>query len=153
MLPGRAGDDQLCRACAEITTDLDCHRRGGLCARCALRDDLTALLAPSPTDVVPVAASLINVLCSTERPESIHTWKRRIQVQELLVGIGDGSLPATHEAFDEAGSGKDVEHLRDLLIHHGLLLEPRDRDLALQPQPEVIILRGDRAWDRRGRGR
>lgn len=139
MLPGRAGDDELCRACARITTDLDCHRcgveaehyrRGGLCARCALRDDLTALFTHDPTDVVPVAASLIDVLCAAERPESIHTWKRRARVQQLLTGIGDGSLPATHEAFDRAGSGKDIEHLRDLLVHHGLL-EPRDRDLAL----------------------
>lgn len=139
MLPGRDRDDQpLCRACAGITTDLDCHRcgveaehyrRGGLCARCALRDDLTADLAPRLPEVLPAAAALIDVLCAAERPESIHTWKRRPQVQKLLTGIGDGSLPITHTALDDAGRSKDIDHLRALLIHHELLA-PRDHDLA-----------------------
>jgi len=140
MLPGRDNNAQhLCRRCAGITTDLDCHRcgaeaehyrRGGICARCALRDDLTATLTPRYSRPLPAAISLIDVLCAAERPESIHTWKRHPDVQMLLAGIGDGSLPISHEALDQVGEGRAVDHLRELLVHHGPLPH-RDRDLAL----------------------
>ena len=138
MLPGLDPDQQpICRRCAAIPTDLDCHRcgaeaehyrRGGLCARCALRDDLTALLAPTAPPP-PKIAKLIGVFCSVERPESIHTWKRRPAVHALLTGLGDGTVELTHHAFDAADGGRAVEHLRDLLVHHELLPH-RDRDLA-----------------------
>ncbi|GAA5159780.1 hypothetical protein GCM10023321_41410 [Pseudonocardia eucalypti] len=131
MLPGLDGLNNghpACRRCAGITTDLDCqrcgveaeHYRRGLCARCCLRDDLTALLPPAAPPAPPISR-LINVLCEVERPESIHTWKRNPQVQALLRGLGDGTLALTHEAFDQADGAQMVGHLRDLLVHHGLL--------------------------------
>jgi hypothetical protein len=136
MLPGLDGERRLCRRCAGITTDLDCHRCGcqaehyrrGLCARCALRDDLTALLAPAAPPTPPIS-QLITVLCGVSRPESIHTWKRHPSVRALLSGLGNGTLALDHEAFDQASGGQAVEHLRDLLVHHDLLPH-RDRDLA-----------------------
>ena len=85
MLPGLNDDQPICRRRAGIPTDLDCHRcgteaehyrRGGICARCALRDDLTVLLAPAGTPH-PALARLLEVLVGVDRPESVHTWKRR----------------------------------------------------------------------------
>jgi hypothetical protein len=135
MLPGRNGGERLCRTCAGITTDLDCTRCGteaerhrrGICARCALRDDLVDLLSdkggPRP-ELLP----LIDVLCASARPESIHTWKRHPDVVSVLTGMGTGQVPLTHEAIDQM-PGRAREHLRELLVHHKLIPQ-RDRDLA-----------------------
>jgi hypothetical protein len=120
----------LCAPCAGITDDFHCqrcgeengHHRRNICARCAVRDDLYELLGGKPTD--PTLIGLVNALCSAKRPESTLVWKRSPRVQALLVGLGDGSIPATHEGLDER-PGKATEHLRALMQHHGLL-PPRD---------------------------
>ncbi|MCE0765944.1 hypothetical protein LWC35_23990 [Pseudonocardia kujensis] len=136
MLPGRDDSQLLCRSCAGITTDLDCHRCGAeaehyrrrICARCALREDLTTVLVPT-TPALPAAEQLLHALCAAQRPESILTWKRRPQVAALLAAIGAGTVAVSHDALDALASGPVVEHLRDLLVHHGALPH-RDRDLA-----------------------
>lgn len=137
MLPGRDGAAQRCRTCAGITSDLDCHRCGtegepyrrGLCARCSLRDDLNELLLSHDQTPQPGLVSLIDVLAGVDRPESIHTWKRSPKVTGLLRGLGDGSLTLEHSSFDTAPAGSAREHIRALLVHHGLLPD-RDRHLA-----------------------
>lgn len=136
MLPGRDGSRLLCRGCAGITTDLDCrrcgaeaeHYRRGICARCALREDLIAVLTPT-TPAPRGAEQLLEALCSADRPESILTWKRHPQVASLLRSIGTRTVVISHEAFDDLGDGRVTEHLRELLVHHGALPH-RDRDLA-----------------------
>jgi hypothetical protein len=137
LLPGRDGDRRHCRSCAGITTDLDCHRCGsegehhrrGLCTRCTLRDDLTALLLPTERAPRPELVRLVDVLVNVDRPESIHTWKRNAKVAQLLRGLGDATIPLTHDGFEGAPASPASEHIRDLLVHHGLLPR-RDRDLA-----------------------
>jgi hypothetical protein len=101
------------------------RHRGRLCARCALRDDLTGLLGGQPTD--PALIGLVDALCASDRPESIIVWKRSPKVQSLLRGLGDGSIPVTHEGLD-AVWGRQANHLRALLEHHGHL-PPRDDHL------------------------
>lgn len=60
---------------------------------------------------------------------SIHTWKRNPKVDQLLRGLGDGSIALTHDGFDDAPASTAREHIRELLVHHGLLPR-RDPDLA-----------------------
>lgn len=79
LLPGPPDDHgQPKRApCSGIADDFHCgrcgaesgHHRKDLCIRCALRDDLNALLGGAPKD--EVLAGLIDVLCAADRPESI----------------------------------------------------------------------------------
>lgn len=119
LLPGPS-------ACAEIPHDFHCercdveagHHRGRLCARCALRDDLHALLGGEPSE--PALVGLVDVLCASDRPESIIVWKRAAKVKHLLRRLGDGTIPVSHEGLD-AVPGKPTEHLRALLQHHALL--------------------------------
>lgn len=47
-------------------------------------------------------------------------WKRSAKVQELLGSLGDGTVPVSHEGLDSV-LGKQAEHLRALMQHHGLL--------------------------------
>lgn len=132
LLPGPPNADGLpvCSTCADIPYDFHCercdveagHHRGRLCARCALRDDLHGLLGGFPTDAALI--ELVDALCASSRPESIIVWKRSSKIQVLLRGLGDGTIPVSHEGLDSV-PGKQAEHLRALLQHHGLL-PPRD---------------------------
>jgi hypothetical protein len=137
LLPGLTGDaEPLCAVCAGLPQDFHCRRCGqetefyrrGICARCALRDDLTAVLL-SPADSPSPLAKLVEALCAAERPESIFIWKRSPQVQALFTALASGAVPLTHEGLDEHGHGHTVEHLRALLVHAGALPR-RDPDLA-----------------------
>ncbi|WP_176458612.1 MULTISPECIES: recombinase XerD [unclassified Rhodococcus (in: high G+C Gram-positive bacteria)] len=137
MLPGQVGDSAVCVDCAGIATDFHCrscgteaeHYRRGICARCALRDDLTSLLLDNPAD--PAAMNtLVGIFCAVDRPESIHTWKRSAKVREPLRQLATGQIPMTHEGLDSVGDDRRTMHLRGILEHHQLI-PPRDRYLAL----------------------
>lgn len=139
VLPGRRNRTDLhpvCLTCAGIPgnfTCRTCHREGelhrrGECARCVLRNDLCTILLHHPVDPAAMA-TLVEVLCGVDRPESILTWKRNAQVLQLLGAIASGAIPLTHEGLTAAGSGRHVDHLRSLLQHHGLLPQ-RDEHLA-----------------------
>lgn len=132
LLPGppSAVDGPRCAPCAGILHNFHCSRCGhegefyrrGICARCALRDDLTALLLTNAADP-RTATRLVDVLCQADRPESIITWKRSAKVQALLTSVSTGQTPLTHKGLDghRTTAGRAAEHLRALLAHHGLL--------------------------------
>ena len=94
VLPGLAADgdhEPICLSCAGIPGDFTCRQCGAegdfyrrkTCARCALRDDLTALMidgARSPQAMAPI----VEALCGVERPASILTWKRSPRVVFLF---------------------------------------------------------------------
>ncbi|WP_348273568.1 recombinase XerD [Rhodococcus sp. ZPP] len=138
LLPGRldSHDGPICGLCAGITDDLACsrcgveaeHYRRSLCARCALRDDVTELLIIDAADPGTMTA-LVEGLCRDERPESLITWMRPAQMREILRRLAVGDIAMSHEGIDELGHGLRVTHLRGLLEHHGLLPE-RDAYLA-----------------------
>ncbi|WP_405476567.1 hypothetical protein [Paenarthrobacter ilicis] len=109
LLPGppEPNGGPRCAPCAAITHDFHCTRcnhegefyRKGICARCALRDDLTQLLPTNPAEPA-TGARLIDILCQAERPESIITWKRSATVQALLRSLTNGTTRLTHEGLD-----------------------------------------------------
>ena len=135
LLPGLSPDGApCCRDCAGITTAFDCRTcghegeryRGGACARCSLRADLTDLLHP---DRDPARTSLVEALAAVQRPESMLTWLRSDTVIALLTGLGEGTIAMSHTGLDASEAGRAVEHLRAILEHCGLL-PPRDAPLA-----------------------
>ena len=127
---------RVCLACAGIPEDYRCTTcdiegqiyRGGQCARCALRDDLTALMVDGAADPVTMG-TIVDILCGVDRPESILSWKRSPIVRALLTGLAGGDIPLSHDGLDAAGQGRQVSHLRSLLEHNGLLPH-RDEPLA-----------------------
>ncbi|WP_223883939.1 recombinase XerD [Pseudarthrobacter sp. BIM B-2242] len=132
LLPGppAAAGGPRCAPCAGILHNFHCTRcdtegefyRRGICARCALREDLNEQLLAGPAD--PESASrIVDVLCKADRPESIITWKRSPKVQALLGSLSSGETPLTHEGLDAAAesANREANHLRALFIHHGLL--------------------------------
>jgi len=164
LLPGLHGNTPCCADCSGIDKDFACTRCGqedephrkGLCARCCLREDLTAMLADStgaiPTTVRPLAEALI----AQEHPRSALIWLRNPEVVALLQGFADGSLPMTHGSFAAQANRRTANHLRDLFVHHGLL-PPRDRTLlgfqawlertlAAYPPATACLLAGFANW-------
>jgi hypothetical protein len=129
LLPGPPADGKpACAPCAGIDYDFHCKRCGnegefyrrGICARCALRDDLTAALVTPAADPEAMM-KLADVLCASGRPESIFVWKRSPTVKALLAAVATGTTPLSHDGLDAHGHGPAVEHLRALLVHSGLL--------------------------------
>lgn len=47
-------------------------------------------------------ATIVDALCSVDRPASIITWKRSHNVQTLLAGLSRGDIPLTHAGLDAA---------------------------------------------------
>ena len=159
VLPGLAADgdrEPICVSCAGIPGDFTCRQCGAegdfyrrkTCIRCALRDDLTALMIDGARDPQAMAP-IVEALCGVERPASILTWKRSPRVQELLTGLASGDIPLTHQGLDEAGTDKATNHLRSLLEHAGILAA-RDEPLALF---ELLAFRQTRGGHRAGRAR
>ena len=124
LLPGRtnrADPRPVCRACAAIPDDYrcrTCHTEGQIyrhkhCARCALREDLTALMLDGAADPTTMG-TIVDILSGVDRPESILTWKRSPQVQALLAGLCCGDIEVSHHGLDKAGHSRQVAHLRSL---------------------------------------
>lgn len=103
--------------------------RRGICARCALHDDLTAVLTPQGPQALPGTQRLIEALCAADRPESITTWKRHPDVIRLLTDIGTGKISLSHAGIDAASPGRAREHIRQIVVHSGLIPE-RNVDLS-----------------------
>ena len=161
LLPGRANDgSEICRDCASIThpemTCIQCGAeaerfRGGWCVRCVIEGDLNIVLKPaSPPDFR--VKKLIAVLVDSRRPETIYTWMLGKKTKELLTLIGNRELELSHAELDALPRSTAVDHLREILVHNGLLVAPADRYLAiferwltqrlqeLAPHPEIAIM-------------
>ncbi|OBB74464.1 recombinase XerD [Mycobacterium sp. 852014-52144_SCH5372336] len=139
VLPGRLNHTDprpVCLSCASIPGHYrcaTCHTEGqiyraGQCARCALREDLTALMIDGAAHPATMS-TIVTILCEVDRPESILSWKRSPTVRALLTGLAGGDIPLSHDGLDAAGQSRQVSHLRSLLEHHGLLPK-RDEPLA-----------------------
>lgn len=139
ILAGLAADavrQPICLSCAGIPGDFTCRDCGteadfyrrATCSRCALRQDLTALIIDGAQHR-DAMAPIVEALCRVDRPASILTWKRSPRVQELLTGLANGNIPLTHAGLDAAGTDKAVNHLRSMLEHAGVLAA-RDEPLA-----------------------
>lgn len=136
MLPGRDPNGRpLCVDCAGIALDLHCERcnhegeryRSHICARCALRDDLHAMLRPDADDTARLA--LLEALSTASRAHSIITWMRNAQVSSLLRAIGSADIELSHAGLDSTSGGRHVEHLRAIAVHH-MILPARDPHIA-----------------------
>ncbi|HEU5002395.1 MAG TPA: Fis family transcriptional regulator [Actinomycetota bacterium] len=138
VLPGFDADGRpICRTCSGISLPVDCLRcateawlyRAGTCWRCALADQVDALLAGPdgnpPMALVPLADALKGMASAN----SGITWLRSARVQEMLRQLASGEVALTHAAIDALPASRTVEHMRELLVAHGAL-PGRDRYLA-----------------------
>lgn len=122
----RLGDAGTCRRCRSLVPKLcdGCHepahrtRCDGkwVCQRCALQRDVDKLL---PDVGGPLAALREAILAA--KPNTTRMWLARPRVAERLSALRDGQIALTHMALDRLPAGRDVEHLRNLLVASGAL--------------------------------
>ncbi|GAA3521453.1 hypothetical protein FHR32_006018 [Streptosporangium album] len=126
----------ICRECAGMARRF-CTRCGeeegplpaGLCQRCTLADALCLVLDDGNGQVSPPLKPLFDGLCAATEPGTVLEWLTG-QVRDLLEGLATGRIGLTHEALNSLEPVRTVDHLRDLLVHHGVL-PPLDKQLAL----------------------
>ncbi len=122
----------VCADCADQPSVFACTECGredhpyGLrrCARCVLRERLTALLTDAATgqihaQLVPVFDSIVN----GERPQTAIYWLMRRQRigPGLLAGMARGELPISHDTFTQRPMDRTHNYVRDLLVAVGVL--------------------------------
>ncbi|MFE3279552.1 hypothetical protein [Nocardia sp. NPDC059239] len=130
VLPGLTPDrTPICAGCAGFRTSVACVRcgtegklhRGRLCSHCSLIDRLTSLLDDGTGQVRPELAPLFDALTTMENPGTGVNWLYNPYVPRFLRGLADGSIPLTHNAFNELEPWRAAAHLRELLMSCELL--------------------------------
>jgi hypothetical protein len=127
----------MCVSCSGITESLTCRTCGAdddfgtlnQCRRCALRAFLGRLFDDGSGRVNPTLVPLVNALGAMEVPRGGLSWLSKQDTSERIRAIATGEVPITHDGLDTLGMSNGREHLRELLITHGVLPE-RDRYLA-----------------------
>jgi hypothetical protein len=137
-LPGGVlREGATCRDCAGIDEDLVCRGCGGdddfdtlfRCRRCSLRVRLDRLFDDSTGEINLALVPLVEALATMEIPSGGLSWLGDRRVVERIRSIATGQVPLSHDGIDTLASSNGREHLRELLIAHGIL-PGRDRYLA-----------------------
>ena len=137
-LPGDGpGESPVCARCAGITEALSCRLCGadddfrslGRCRRCSLRIRLERLFDDGSGEVKPELVSFVAALGAMASPRGGLNWLNRTATVERIRAIATGVVPLSHDGLDTLAMSNGREHLRTLLVAHGVLPE-RDRYLA-----------------------
>ncbi len=137
-LPGGGRrEGATCRDCAGIDEDLHCRRCGAdddfetlvQCRRCSLRVRLDRLFDNGTGAINPALVPLVEALASMDAPSGGLSWLEDRRVVERIHSIATGEVLLTHDGIDGLAFSNGREHLRELLITHGIL-PARHRHLA-----------------------
>lgn len=137
-LPGGAlAEGAICRDCAGIDEDLVCRSCGAdddfdtlfRCRRCSLRARLDRLFDDGSGTINPALVPLVEALASMKIPRGGLSWLSDRLVVGRIRSVAAGAVPLTHDGIDMLAASNGREHLRELLIAHGILTD-RNRYLA-----------------------
>jgi len=134
---GALAEGATCRDCAGIDEDLTCRTCGAdddfdsliRCRRCSLRARLDRIFDDGSGAINPALVPLVEALASMETPRGGLSWLSDRLVVERIHSIAAGEVPLSHDGMDTLGFSNGREHLRELLITHGILPD-RNRYLA-----------------------
>jgi len=126
-----------CRDCAGIDEELVCRTCGAdddfdtlfRCRRCSLRVRLDTVFDDGTGAIAPALTPLVAALAAMEVPSGGLSWLEDRRVVERIGSLATGAVPLTHDGMDTLGFSNAREHLRELLINHGIL-SARNRYLA-----------------------
>jgi hypothetical protein len=177
-----AGEPDLCERCARRRRragrrpqpaarrkhDPEAERaRRAARARAALPGRLTALLGSPGCGVPAQLEPLIAALASAPNPQSVLDWVLRRSGARLLADLAARAHrePVTHDLLDACPQTAALHHLRQLLVHAGILPERTEyldriepwlaRLLSTCPPAHAAVIRPFATWHilRRARGR
>lgn len=153
----RTSDGPICEPCYRTTATRPCGDCGirerlferGRCVRCVLTRRTTDLLAGPHGQVPARFVGLFDAIVAAPQPYSAINWLRTGNGAAILAEIAAGRLATTHDALDDHPRPRAADHLRRILIAHGLL-DDRDQDLARTQRWADALLAGiDDPADRR----
>lgn len=135
VLPGRIDGQPACRRCSGVRINVDCAGCGaetelyarGRCWHCTLAETVDRVLTdPASGRISPQLAPVAAALKSMSRANSGLTWIRQPHVQAFLTELA-AEPTVTHQRLDRLPVSRTREHVRGLLVEHGVL--PRRDDL------------------------
>ena len=99
------------------------------CERCALARRATELMA-GPDGKVPAALlGVHDTIVASATPRKALNWLRLGAGAPILAGMARGTIDVSHEALDAQPRTRAANHVRQMLVAHGVLV-PRDDQLA-----------------------
>lgn len=121
----------------------------GRCDRCALARRITQAMT-GPNGVVPAALlGVHDTIAASATPRKALNWLRRGAGAPILTGLAAGTIAITHEALDQHPRPAAANHVRQMLVAHGVLA-PRDDNLASLEQLNARTITAiDRPDDRK----
>ncbi|MET8956276.1 hypothetical protein [Streptomyces sp. NPDC004533] len=139
LTPSIAPDGgQWCTDCAGGLGDFFCERCGreaaryrrAVCGNCVLAERLEDLLDDGAGRIRPELVPFFEQVTAMPRPKGQLTWVGKQHVQQILRALAQDQVPLTHDGLSTLSPGRSVTHVRDLLMHSGVLPH-RDRHLLL----------------------
>lgn len=121
----------------------------GRCDRCALARRTTEAMT-GPHGVVPAALlGVHDTIAASATPRKALNWLRRGAGAPILAELAAGTMTTTHEALDQHPRSAAANHVRQMLVAHGVLA-PRDDSLASLEQLNLRTVAAiDRPEDRK----
>ncbi|MGH9117838.1 MAG: hypothetical protein ACRD0A_08145 [Acidimicrobiales bacterium] len=121
----------------------------GRCDRCALARRATEAMA-GPDGVVP--AALIGVrdtIISSPTPRKALNWLRQGAGATILAELAAGTMALSHEALDDHPRPMAANHIRQMLVAHGVLAPRDDKLITLERLNAQTVAAIDRPEDRK----
>jgi len=149
VLPGIIKGAPACRACSGIRMNLDCRTcgredeiyRDNQCWACVLADHVDALLRHPDTGAMnPELLPLADALKAVKRANSGMTWIRQPHVSHALAAVAAMPL-LSNTAIDTMPDSPTREHIRGLLVEHGVLPARDETRVRFQRWAEVALTR------------
>lgn len=130
-------DATRCCDCAGLAPMHTCNACGredklyerGRCDRCALARRTTEAMT-GPHGVVPAAlVGVHDTIAASATPRKALNWLRQGAGAPILAELAAGTMALSHEALDRHPRPMAANHVRQMLVAHGVLA-PRDERLA-----------------------
>ena len=101
----------------------------GRCDRCALTRRTAELMA-GPDGTVPAAlAAVYDTIVASATPRKALNWLRQGAGAPILADLARGTITMTHDGLDAYPRPKAANHIRQMLVAHGVLAA-RDEQLV-----------------------
>jgi len=143
-----------CAGLAPMHTCAACGREDklyerGRCDRCALARRTTEAMT-GPDGVVPAAlVGVHDTIVASATPRKALNWLRQGAGAPILAELATGTMALSHEALDAHPRPMAANHVRHMLVAHGVLAPRDERLFSLERLNAQTVTAIDRPEDRK----
>ncbi len=121
----------------------------GRCDRCALARRTAELMA-GPDGTVPAAlVEVHDAIVASATPRKALNWLRQGAGAPILAQLAAGTMAVSHEALDAHPKPRAANHVRHMLVAHGVLAARDERLFTLERLNADTVAAIDRTEDRK----